>query len=62
MKLIETISWIKTKIQVGLFPHIQQCTRDPLTDKQKRLLMAFEAVGIENHVTSLSVVLRIKLT
>ncbi len=49
MKLIETISWIKTKIQVGLFPHIQQCTRDPLTDKQKRLLMAFEAVGIEHR-------------
>lgn len=52
MKLIETISWIKTKIQVGLFPHIQQCTGEPLTDKQKRLIMTLEAVGIENHVTS----------
>ena len=52
MKLIETISWIKTKIQVGLFPHIQQCTGELLTEKQKRLIMTLEAVEIERHVTS----------
>ncbi len=52
MKLIETISWIKTKIQAGLFPHIQQCTGELLTEKQKRLIMTLEAVEIERHVTS----------
>jgi hypothetical protein len=52
MKLIETVSWLKVKIQAGLFPHIQECSNDPLTEKQKRLMMTLEILEIEKHVTS----------
>src|SRR5664279_4641350 len=52
MNLIETVSWLKMKIQTGLFPHIQECSVDPLTEKQKRLMMTLEIVEIEKHVTS----------
>lgn len=52
MKLIETVSWIKAKIQGGLFPHIEECSIDPLTEKQKRLIMTLEVVEIERHVAS----------
>jgi hypothetical protein len=52
MKLIETVSWLKAKIQAGLFPHIQECSIDPLTEKQKRLMMTLEILEIEKHVIS----------
>lgn len=52
MNLRETISWLKTKIQVGLFPHMQECIGNPLTEKQKRLIMTLEVVEIEKYVTS----------
>jgi len=32
MNLRDTISWLKTKIQVDLFPHVEECARDPLTE------------------------------
>ncbi len=49
MKLIETVSWLKRKIQEGLFPHIQQCSIDPLTEKQKRLMMTLEVGETERR-------------
>jgi len=52
MNLIETISWLKAKIQADLFPHVEGCLKDPLTEKQKRLITTLEAMKIEEHVKS----------
>jgi hypothetical protein len=52
MNLRETISWLQTKIQAGLFPHLQECIGNPLTEKQKRLIMTLEVVEVEKYVTS----------
>jgi hypothetical protein len=52
MNLRETISWIKTKIQVDLFPALQESFTYPITEKQKKLITILELVEIEKHVTS----------
>jgi hypothetical protein len=52
MNLTEKISWIKAKIQSDLFPHVEECLKDPLTEKQKRLIMTLEVAKIEDHVKS----------
>lgn len=48
--LKETISWLKTKVQEDLFPCLQACFPDPMTEKQKRLITILEIVQVENHV------------
>ena len=50
MNLVEKISWIKAKIQSDLFPHVGECLKDPLTEKEKRLIITLEVVKIEDHV------------
>ena len=40
--LIENISWLKNKVQEDLFPYLQGCFSDPMTDKQKRLIAILE--------------------
>lgn len=52
MNLIKTISWLKAKIQADLFPHVEGCLKDPLTEKQKRLITTLEVMKIEEHVKS----------
>ena len=52
MRLRETISWLKAKIQADLFPHLQESFTDPITEKQKKLITILELVGIEKHVKS----------
>lgn len=52
MNLRETISWIKAKIQSDLFPHLKENFTDPITEKQKKLIMILEMVEIEKHVKS----------
>jgi len=52
MRLRETISWIKAKIQSELFPHLEENFTDPITEKQKKLIMILEMVEIERHVKS----------
>jgi hypothetical protein len=52
MRLLESISWLKTRIQENLFPHLRECLDDPLTEKQKDLIMILEIVGIERFVPS----------
>ncbi|MCX5808102.1 MAG: hypothetical protein NTX36_01810 [Proteobacteria bacterium] len=54
MKLSERISWLKTTIQENLFPHLRECFDDPLTEKQRDLIMTLEVVEIEKHVTHLN--------
>ena len=45
-------AWLKDKIQVDLFPHLKLCFSDPLTEKQKQLIMILEMVEIERYVKS----------
>ncbi len=52
MNLRETISWLKAKIQSDLFPHLEENFKDPLTEKQKKLITILEIVEIEKHVKS----------
>jgi hypothetical protein len=52
MNLRDTISWLKTKIQVDLFPQVEECVRDPLTEKQKRLITTLEVMKVEGYVKS----------
>jgi len=52
MNLRETISWLKTKIQEDLFPHLRKCFEDPITEKQKQLITTLEIVQVERHITS----------
>lgn len=52
MKLRETISWLKTRVQDNLFPHLKECCSDPLTAVQKDLVMTLEVAGIEKYVSS----------
>ena len=52
VKLSETISWLKTRVQDNLFPHLRECFRDPLTRIQKDLVTSLEVIEIEKHVFS----------
>jgi len=52
MNLRDKISWLKDKIQVDLFPHLRECFSDPMTEKQKQLIMILEMVEIERYVNS----------
>jgi hypothetical protein len=52
MKLLETISWLKTRVQDNLFPHLKECCHDPLTRIQKDLVMSLEVIEIEKYVSS----------
>jgi IS5 family transposase len=54
MKLLETISWLKTRVQDNLFPHLKECCHDPLTQIQKDLVMSLEVIEIEKYVSSAS--------
>jgi len=48
--LRETISWLKAKVQVDLFPILQTYFSDPMTDKQKRLITILEILQVEDYV------------
>ena len=52
MNLRDRISWLKTKIQVDLFPHLKECFRDQITQKQRQLITILEIVEVERHVMS----------
>jgi len=52
MNLVERVSWLKTKIQEDLFPHLRKCFEDPTTEKQKQLIMVLEIVQVERHIKS----------
>jgi len=52
VKLSETISWLKTRVQDNLFPHLKECFNDPLTQIQKDLVTSLEVIEIEKHVSS----------
>jgi len=54
MELLQRISWLKKTIQENLFPHLRECLDDPLTEKQKDLIMILEVLEIENYVHHLN--------
>ena len=54
MELLQRISWLKKTIQENLFPHLRECFDDPLTEKQKDLIMILEVVEIEKYVAHLN--------
>ena len=50
MKLRETISWLMGTLQRSLFPYLEECSGEPLTEKQKRLIQILEIVQVEKFV------------
>ena len=52
MKFKETLSWIMTKIQLELFPYLEEVFTDPITKKQKRLIEILEIVEIQSYILS----------
>jgi hypothetical protein len=54
MELLQRISWLKKTIQENLFPHLRECFDDPLTEKQKDLIMILEVIEIEKYVHHLN--------
>lgn len=52
MKVRRTISWLKTKIQAELFPHLEELFTNPITKKQEQLITILEIVEVERHVKS----------
>jgi IS5 family transposase len=52
MRLLDRISWLKTRIQDNLFPHLKECCNDPLTAIQKDLVTSLEVIEIEKYVSS----------
>ncbi len=51
-RVIEKISWLKSRIQRSLFPYVEECFNDPVTEKQKLLITVLEIVEVERHVRS----------
>jgi hypothetical protein len=52
VKYLHTISWLKTRVQDNLFPHLKERCNDPLTQIQKDLVTSLELVEIERYVSS----------
>ena len=50
MKLHTKISWIVSRVQKSLFPHLNKCFASALTEQEKRLVMILELVEIEKHL------------
>lgn len=54
MKLWKKISWLRGRLQQGLFPHLEECWEQPLTEKEQRLVTILELVEIERYVPKTS--------
>ena len=50
MKLWEKISWLRGRLQQGLFTDLEKCWEQPLTDKEQRLVTILELVEVERFV------------
>ena len=50
MKLKERLSWLMGTIQQSLFPHLDECLSQPLTEREKHLVKVLELVRIEKYV------------
>ena len=50
MKLGQTISWLMGSLQRGLFPHLEDCWKVPMTEKEQQLVSILELIQIERYV------------
>jgi len=50
MKLKERISWLMGTVQQSLFPHLDECLPEPLTEREKHLVKILELIQIEKFV------------
>jgi hypothetical protein len=50
MKLKERISWLMGTLQQSLFPHLDECLPEPLTERDKHLVKILELIQIEKYV------------
>ena len=50
MKLGKAISWLMGSLQRSLFPHLEDCWRIPLTEKEQRLVSILEIIQVEKCV------------
>jgi len=50
VELLQRISWLKKTIQENLLPYLRECFDDPLTEKQKDLIMILGVIEIEKYV------------
>lgn len=50
MKLKEKISWLMGRVQLSLFPHLNECLKTPLNSQEKRLVSILEIVQVERYV------------
>jgi hypothetical protein len=50
MKLGQAISWLMGGLQRSLFPHLEDCWRVPLSEKEKGLVTILEMIQIEKYV------------
>jgi hypothetical protein len=50
MKLGKAISWLMGSLQRSLFPHLEDCWRIPLTEKERKIISILELIKIEKYV------------
>lgn len=50
MKLSQAISWLMGGLQRSLFPHLEDCWRTPLSEKEQGLVAILELIRIEKYV------------
>jgi hypothetical protein len=50
MKLKERISWLMGTVQQSLFPHLDECLPEPLTERERHLVKILELIQIEKYV------------
>src|SRR5208337_2603546 len=50
MKLGQAISWLMGGLQRSLFPHLEDCWRVPLSEKEQGLVTMLEMIRIEKYV------------
>lgn len=50
MKLWEKISWLRGRLQQGLFSDLEECWEQPLTEKEQRLVTILELIEVERYV------------
>jgi hypothetical protein len=50
MKLRETISWLMGTLQKNLFPRLEECWDNPVTEKERRLVWILEVVEVERYI------------
>jgi hypothetical protein len=51
MKLKNKISWLMGRVQISLFPHLNECFDTTLTVQEERLVSILEIVQVERYLS-----------